>query len=217
VTDTVAFDVIGTMFSLERVRHEITSRGAPPHALDLWFVESLRDYFSISHSGAYEPLANVLRATLPRSFATAGVNASEEDVAAITGAFRELEPVDGVGEACDEFIEAGWRLVTLTNGSEELTGALLERAGLTRHFSAMLSCDSIRISKPHPDVYAMARKEATGSLWLLASHAWDVAGAKRAGLRAAFVGTDGVYPSVFPGPDVIEPDLPSAARSILAH
>ncbi|HYV02062.1 MAG TPA: hypothetical protein VEM93_06960 [Actinomycetota bacterium] len=40
---TVAFDVIGTLFTLERPRRRLADRGAPEHSLDLWFAQTLRD------------------------------------------------------------------------------------------------------------------------------------------------------------------------------
>lgn len=83
--------------------------------------------------------------------------------------------------------EAGWRVITLTNGREEFTRGLLEGAGFGNRFVASLSCDAIRKTKPHPDVYDMAKREATGEVWLVAGHAWDVAGASAAGLRTAWI------------------------------
>jgi 2-haloacid dehalogenase len=204
--ETVAFDVIGTLFSLDRVRARIVEAGAPEHALERWFAEALRDYFAISHSGGYEALGAVLRSSLVRTLDSMDLDAGGEAVGRIMSSLREME------------LSAGWRIVTLTNGSEELTRDLLERAGLDRHVSAVLSCDSIGISKPHPDVYALAKRHAAGELWMVAAHAWDIQGAARAGLRTAFVSAkESSYLDVFPAPDIIAPDLVSVAEAVLAR
>lgn len=64
---TVAFDIIGTCFSLDKPRQRLVELGAPPHALELWFAQTLRDAFGLSPAGSYRPLKEVLEAELPRT------------------------------------------------------------------------------------------------------------------------------------------------------
>lgn len=200
---TVAFDIIGTLFSLDKVRAEL-----PANTLEKWFAGGLRDYFSISHSGAYTPLADVLRATLP----------PDADAERVMSAFRSLDPAPEAEDAIHRLGEQDTKVLALTNGSEELTRGLLERVGLDKHFAALLSCDSIQISKPHPRVYALARDLAEGELWMAASHPWDIAGAARAGLLTAWISEGrGAYPGIFPAPDIVASDLGVAAGEILAY
>ena len=53
---------------------------------------------------------------------------------------------------------------------------------------------------------------------LVAAHAWDVAGAQRAGCAAAFVARPGmVLDPLAPVPDVVGPDLLAVADGILAR
>jgi 2-haloacid dehalogenase len=206
---TVAFDVIGTLVGLESLRQALNHQGAGPRTLELWFAESLRDYFSISHSGGYSPLLEVLRAGLARH------NIRDRD--AVMSILPRLDPMPGAEDACRLLAEDGTKLIALTNGSEALTNSLLDHGGLKDRFDAVLSCDSIRVSKPHPSVYAMARDAAAGELWMVASHAWDIAGAGRVGLRTVLIYPEQeLVPEVFPRPEVIAPDLISAARAILS-
>ena len=213
---TIAFDILGTLFSLESLRPELTARGAPSQALELWFAESLRDYFAASHAGAYLPLKEVLRAAVPRTLDSLGATADPDQIDRIMQRLPELDLVPGAESALGALRKRGCKLLALTNGSEEVTRALLDRAGILDWFQALLSCDSIRVSKPHPDVYAMARAESAGELWMVAAHAWDVAGAKKAGLATAWIaGKEGRYLDVYPSPDVTAPDVESAAEQIL--
>jgi 2-haloacid dehalogenase len=207
-TRTVAFDVIGTLVTLENARSELQRQDAGAHVLELWFAESLRDYFSISHSESYSPLGEVLRAGLTRH----GIG----DPDAVITAFKKLDPKPGAGDACRMLVESDSKIVALTNGSEELTESLLSHGGLAGYFDDVLSCDSIRVSKPHPRVYEMAKRIAEGDLWMVAAHAWEIAGAARAGLRTvlAYERPDRV-PEVFPAPEIIAPDLVGAAHAIL--
>ncbi|MGH2571985.1 MAG: HAD family hydrolase [Actinomycetota bacterium] len=215
---TVAFDVIGTLFTLDRPRDRLIALGAPREALELWFAQTLRDAFAWSHAGGYRPLKEFLEAALPRTLDSVGVEAGEETAAQVMEAFAELDPVDGAEEACSVLFDAGWRILALTMGSEESTRRLLSRAGLEDRFSLFLSCDRIGKTKPHPDVYEMARREAgPGALWLIAAHAWDVAGASRAGLRTCWVEhLEKRYLGAYPEPDVRASDLVDGVRRIVA-
>lgn len=217
-TGTVAFDVVGTLFSLEGLRDELVGLGAPPQALELWFAESLRDFVGLSHAGGYAPLAQFLAASLKRAVLPFGVEFSDSDVERAMGAIRGLEAAEGAEEACRSLTQAGWTVLALTNGSEDMTNHLLERAGIRNNFEAVLSCDSIGTSKPHPDVYDMAKKHATGELWMVAAHAWDVAGAARAGLKTVWISAkEKEYQSIYPEPDAVATDLAEAAEKILSR
>lgn len=193
--------------------------GPPPQTLELWFAQSLRDAFALSHAGGYRPLKEVLSAELPRTLAKAGVNTGSEAVANVVGAFAELEPQPGLREALVRASGAGVKLLALTNGSADSTRQLLERSGVLECFAALLSCDEVRRTKPHPEVYAIARRKAEGELWLVAAHAWDVAGALMAGLRGAYVSEqEGSYlESVYPEPDLVAATLQEAVDGILAR
>lgn len=213
---TVVFDVIGTLFSLERVRPEFTRLGAPELTLELWFAQSLRDFFAYSHAGGYVPMAEVMAAALPRALAMVDVDAAPAEREAVTAAMSELEPGEGAAEACAILSDVGCRVVALTNGSAALAGGLLERSGLDRYFDSVRSCDEIEVSKPAPEVYAMAEPRGDEPVWMVAAHAWDVAGAQRAGLRGAWVSAaEGVHLDAFPEPDVRADDLAGAARALL--
>lgn len=214
---TVAFDVIGTLFSLDRPREALVELGAPSAALGLWFAQTLRDAFAWSHAGRYRPLKDVLEAALPRTLAGFGVDADPDRVAAVVASFGELDPQPGAEEAVSMLAEAEWHLLTLTMGSAESIDRLLSRAGMRQHFAELLSCDAIATTKPHPDVYAMARERAGGELWMFAAHAWDIAGAAAAGLKTVYVtALEKRYLSIYPPPDIQADDLVSAARALLA-
>jgi 2-haloacid dehalogenase len=214
----VAYDVVGTVFSLERLRAPIAELGAPRDLLERWFVEGLRDYFAISHAGGYAPVLEVMGGALRRALEALGAETGAK-AEAVLGFLSELDPVPDAEECCRLFDEAGWRQIALTNWSHELVRSLLDRAGLGEWVRTVRSCDEVGTSKPHPRVYEMALEEARGEeAWLLAAHAWDTQGAVRAGMRAALVvPNDGAYNRVLPAPDVQAPDLVAAARAILGR
>jgi 2-haloacid dehalogenase len=214
---TVVFDIIGTCFSLSQVADALSRAGAPPHALPLWFARSLRDGFALSHAGGYQPLKAVLEAELARTLRQLQVAATPEQVGQITGSFGQLEPQPGFSELVAELAGDGWRILALTNSSSEATKGLLERAGALQHFSALLSCDQVQKTKPHPDVYELARREAQGDVWMVAAHAWDIQGAIRAGFRTIFISDlEGGYLEVYPEPDVTVARLSEVGSALRA-
>jgi 2-haloacid dehalogenase len=218
-SSTIALDIIGTCFSLAAPGRRLQELGAPEQTLELWFAQTLRDAFALSHAGGYRPLKEMLSAELPRTLLRSGVKADPQAISSVVATFAELEPQPGLREALSRAAESGVKLLALTNGSADSTRQLLARAGVLDRFAALLSCDQIRRTKPHPNVYAMARREAEGELWLVAAHAWDIAGALMAGLRGAYITEqEGAYlDGVYPAPDLTAATLEEAVAAVLAR
>jgi 2-haloacid dehalogenase len=213
---TAVFDIIGTCFSLDKPRQALARLGAPEHALELWFAQSLRDSFAVSHAGGYAPLRDVLKAELARTASQLGLKASDDDLRGVLGTFAELDPRPDLAQALQVLTDGGWRLLALTMGAAESTRGLLERAGLVDYFVALLSCDSISITKPNRATYQLALERSGVETWMVAAHAWDIAGASRAGLKTAFVtSVEGSYLDVYPKPDVVAGSLLEAALAIV--
>lgn len=214
---TVSFDIVGTLFGLDAPRRVLTQHGAPTPTFEVWFSGALRDYFARSHSGPYTPLKEVLEDTLERAGAVVGWDVDKGVTPEVMQSLRELAPVEGAKTALDRLADAGWKKIAVTNSSRDLVEDLLARAGLAGHFERVISCDDLDVGKPHPRVYEEAKRHSDGDPWLMAAHAWDVAGAMEAGMRAAWVSShERIYPDFLPAPDVTADDLDSAVTSVLA-
>ncbi|GAC1657232.1 MAG: haloacid dehalogenase type II [Candidatus Dormibacteraceae bacterium] len=213
---TIAFDIIGTCFSFVPMRRRLAEIGAGPLVFDLWFAQVLRDAFALSHSGGYTQLRNVFAAELPRTLRSAGIDAAEAEVASVVSLFAKMPAQPGLGEATQLLRDAGCKVIALTQGARDSTAALLAGAGLASAFDLILSADEVAKTKPHPDVYGLALAATEGEAWMVAAHAWDIAGAARAGMRTVFVAVDEseYLPGIYPPPDLIAPDLVTAAHSI---
>lgn len=213
---TAVFDIIGTCFSLEKTRQALLAMGAPETALDLWFAETLRDFFAFSHAGGYASMKKVLEAELGRTLGKLGIEASDAQRRQVVGTFAELDPRPDLSPAVDLLSHSGWRVLALTNGSDTSTRALLERAGIANRFADLASADSISISKPNRALYELARSRSEGVPWMVAAHAWDIAGAALAGMHTAFItSVEGSYLDVYPLPDIVAPTLLEAARAMI--
>ena len=101
----------------------------------------------------------------------------------------------------------GHRLVAFSNGVEASIRALLANASVLPYLEDVVSVDDLRTFKPDPAVYEyLVRRtgRAPAETWLVSSNAWDVIGAKAAGLRAAWVKRQ---PGAVFDPWEVEPDV----------
>jgi 2-haloacid dehalogenase len=216
---TAAIDMMGTFFSLEPLRQRLSSLGVPEGTLERWFAEAMRDQLAISLSGGYAPLSRTLSEALPRTLSALGrVPRESSRMDQVLKGFWVLNPVDGAARACTQLAASGWRLLALTDGSEEHTRALLDRAGLSRSFAAILSSDAVQSCRPHPDIYGMARELSDGECWVITSHAWDAAGASRAGLRSLWLSNrERRWLNVMPHPDAEASGFDEAIETLLRY
>jgi len=184
-----------------------------------WFLQVLQSAFLATITDTYSGFGAVGAAALDMTAEREGVRLSEEDRQSILGGMRELSPHPEVPAALDLLRDAGLRLAALTNNTAEVAEAQLQNAGLSDRFEKILSADTVRRLKPAPEPYQAAAEAlgvGTPQVRLVAAHAWDVAGAMRAGCAAAFVARPGmVLDPLAEPPDVVGADLSEVAASII--
>jgi 2-haloacid dehalogenase len=184
----------------------------------LWFNQMLQSAFVATITDAYTTFGEAAGAALRMTEDRLGMQISDEDRREILGGLRDLPPHPEVSESLDRLSEAGFRLATLTNSAQEVAEAQVENAGLTDKFEQILSADTARRLKPAPAPYRMAARTLgvpDRGMRLIAAHAWDVAGALRAGCAAAFVARQPFDPLV-EEPNVVGADLAEVADGIIA-
>src|SRR5919107_1404466 len=175
----------------------------------LWFNQMLQSAFVATITDAYTTFGEAAGAALRMTEERLGVEVSEDDRQEILGGLRDLPPHPEVPGSLDRLRDAGFRLATLTNSTQEVAEAQVQNSELRERFEMVLSADTAKRLKPAPAPYRMAAR-ALGipdrELRLVAAHAWDVAGAMRAGCAAAFVARQPFDPLV-ERPDVVGADL----------
>jgi 2-haloacid dehalogenase len=184
----------------------------------LWFGQMLQSAFVSNITDAYVTFGEAAGAALKMTEERRGVEVSDEDRQEILAGLRTLPPHPEVPESLDRLRDAGFRLATLTNSTQEVADAQIANAGLAYRFDQILSADTAKRLKPAPAPYRMAARVLgipDRELRLVAAHAWDVAGALRAGCAAAFVARQPFDPLV-EKPDVIGADLAEVADGIIA-
>jgi 2-haloacid dehalogenase len=146
---------------------------------------------------------------------------SEADEKAILGEVRKLPAHPDVRESITRLRTAGFRVAALTNSTGQVEEAQLANAGIRDLFDEALTADDAKRLKPAPEAYAAAARKLgvpLDRIRLIAAHAWDVAGAMRAGCAAAFVARRGaLWNPLLEKPDVWGTDLREVADQIIAR
>jgi 2-haloacid dehalogenase len=184
-----------------------------------WFLQLLQSALVATVTDAYSDFGQVGAAALEMVAEREGVDVSDEDRQKILGGMQKLPPHPEVAKSLDRLRDAGLRLATLTNSTRQVAEAQVGNSELRDYFEQILSADDVKRLKPAPEPYRMAA-ESLGveidGVRLVAAHAWDVAGALRAGCAAAFVARPGmVLDPLVDRPDVVGANLRQVTDRIL--
>jgi 2-haloacid dehalogenase len=213
----VAFDVVETLMPLEPLAARFERVSLPASALREWFARLLLYGVGLSAAGDYVPFPDVAAEALR---AVTGYRLGEQDVEYILAGLAELPAHPDAGHAMRTLADAGVRVCCLTNGSAEATAAFLARTGLERYVERVISAAEAHTWKPPARVYHHAAEVLAlppAQVGLVAVHAWDCHGAKRAGLITGWASRlEGRYGTLFAPADVTGADLAEVAHGLLA-
>jgi 2-haloacid dehalogenase len=214
--DVVAFDVNETLLDLAPVRAALVEQGEPEHLLTTVFARTLLTGFAAATAGTWCSFRAAFEASLAQ---VTELTAAQRST--VADAFLELSPHPDVEPALRRLREAGVRAITLTHGAAGVAEAGLARGGLTALVERTLTAESIRAWKPNREAYLWAAgvcDVAPDRMALVAAHSWDVLGARRAGLTAAFTSarSERVYADVFEPPHVQGASLVEVVDALLA-
>jgi 2-haloacid dehalogenase len=213
------FDVNETLLDLaaldphfERVFGDAAVRGE-------WFGQMIQSALVSTVTGNYSDFGAIGGAALQMTAGRHGIEVSEEDRRSILTTVPKLPPHPDSREGLERLRDAGFRLATLTNSTQQVAENQMENSGLGEFFEQILSADTVRRLKPAPEPYRLAAERLgveIGEIRLVAAHAWDVAGALSAGCAAAFGGRPGKVPDpLVELPDVVGADLREVAEDII--
>jgi len=180
----VLFDLNGTLTDTEPIGEALGASEAGDLVLD----RAVRSACVDALTGVYRPFTEHVRAAVTVEARRRGLGLAAIDEAVERAGALPARP--GADAALRYLRAHGARLAVLTNSGADAGRRTLEQLKLAGHFEAILGVDAVRSVKPHPSTYRHA-VEALGAephdVTLAAAHDWDVTGAKRAGLRTAYV------------------------------
>jgi 2-haloacid dehalogenase len=213
------FDVNETLLDLRALDPAFVQVFGDAAARREWFTQMIQSALVATVTGAYAPFGQIGDAALTMVAARRGVALGDDARRQLLGGMRSLPPHPEVRPALERLRAAGLRLAALTNSTAEVAEAQLTHAGLAELFELRLSVDAVRRLKPAPEAYQLAAERLgvpLGEIRLVAAHAWDIAGALRAGCAGAFVARPGmVLDPLVPAPDIVGADMTAVAEQIL--
>ena len=135
----VAFDIIGTVFSMEPMRPALMALGLPSLALDVLYSAGLRDTFALAATNTFAPFQSVLSGCLDELLAMQGLTVSSERKRAVLEMMKVLPPHEDAKAAFQILADAGIRVFALSNGAAGTTKGLLAAAGMDGLVEQVLS------------------------------------------------------------------------------
>lgn len=220
VPDVIIFDVNETMLDLRALDPHFERVFGDTGVRRLWFQQVVQNFLVTTVLGRYVEFGAIGRAALEMVADRLGRSLTDDDRRQILGTMRELPPYPEVRESLQRLKAAGFRLGTLTNSTKHVAEAQMRNAGLSDLFEQVLSADEVQRLKPAAEPYRMAAERfgvPISAVRLVAAHAWDIAGALRAGCKAAFVARPGmVLDPIQELPDIVGRDLREVVAKIIA-
>lgn len=146
----------------------------------------------------------------------------QEAATALAHAWKEAEPFPDSGPGLVQLNKAGIKVAALTNGSVEIAGSVLQRAGLALNDLTLFDITQAKAWKPHQDSYTYALNRMNlqpHEVMMVAAHPWDCNAALRLGMKAAYIQRDeeATFPSFFNQPQLVVRSFEELASALLAQ
>lgn len=188
----IFFDVNETLLDLSAMRTSVSKAlGGRDDLLPLWFSTMLHHSLVDSTTGRFHTFGEIGVASLMMVAEIQGIEITKEEAKkAIVTPLQSLPPHPDVVAGLKALKAKGYTLVSLTNSSNKGVYTQFKNANLLSFFDARLSVEDINLYKPDTRTYEWAANKMgvkPEEAMLVAAHGWDIAGAKQAGWRAAFI------------------------------
>ena len=219
----IFFDVNETLLDLTAMRSSVgEALGGRDDLLPLWFSTMLHHSLVDSTTGRFHTFGEIGVASLLMVAEIEGIELTKAQAkTAIVTPLRSLPPHPDVRDGLQALKNKGYKLVSLTNSSNQGVYTQFKNADLLSYFDERLSVEDINLYKPDTRTYEWAIEKmgiAAEDAMLVAARGWDIAGAKQAGWQAAFIARPGkvLYPlaiapdTVVSGLDELVSQLPDA-------
>lgn len=190
--NTLAFDVYGTLVDPAGIAAQLrTDLGeAADGFASVWREKQLEYSFRRGLMQLYATFATCTADAFDHTAARFGHVFAAQRRAEILDAYKRLPSFAEAAPALHRLRASGHRLFAFSNGTAADVAEVLTYAGLRPLLDGVVSVDDVKTFKPAPAVYAHARRATgawSGPCWLVSGNAWDVIGARAAGLDAAWI------------------------------
>ena len=193
----LVFDAYGTLFDVHSISATCESLfpGEGAKLSRLWRTKQLEYTWLRSLMGRYVQFEDITRDSLDVACSALGLALTQSGATVLMDGYRHLSPFLEVKAVLASL--HGRKLAVLSNGSPAMLNAVIEHAGLSRAFDAVISVDELKTFKPHPSVYGLAPRHlgvGIDEVGFVSSNFWDIAGATSYGFRTFWVNRNGAQP-----------------------
>ncbi len=195
----IAFDAYGTLFDVHSVA-ALAEQRFPGHGSRLsalWRSKQLEYTWLRTMSDRYAPFDAVTRDALRHAARALGLALAADDEARLMAQYASLSAFPETVAALRALRELGVPLAILSNGTPAMLEVSARSAGMHELFDRILSADTVRRYKTHPEVYALATAAfdcEPGSIVFASSNGWDAAAGAWFGFDAFRVDRSGAPP-----------------------
>jgi 2-haloacid dehalogenase len=189
--------------------------------VDEWFGQTILYSESATLTDTFVPFGQLGAGVLRMLGRIHNISISEADVADLGKGLASLPAHPDVPDSLRKLKDAGYRLVTLTDSPVIPGRGPLQAAGLADLFQRQFTAETVRRYKPARETYQMvahAMGAELSELCMIASHPWDLIGARTAGCSAALIERAGVAPLILSSlkqPQIIAPTLTEIATQLV--
>ena len=209
--ELLVFDVNETLLDLSALRPAFIGALGSTEAMGEWFARLLHGSLVANHTNRYRPFGVIGLEALHMVASKRGIELPESEAVAVVDGMRRLPPHPDVVDGLTALQAAGFRMITLTNGSDDAASDQIRNAGLSSFFEATLSVDRVQRFKPAPEAYLTASIHTdveVDKMLMVAAHDWDILGARTVGVDGAFISRPGAVWSLPDAlPDIVATDI----------
>lgn len=186
----VFFDMNETLLNLSLLGQQFDKHFEDRYVLKYWFTKLLHSSTIMGIMDEYRNFGELAEITLENLFFENNKPLSDVVKNEILGEFKKLPAYDDVRPALNQLKENNIRVIAVSNSSLTMIKEQLTNSGIIDLFDSYYSVDSVKKYKPFKDIYlSVAKKEGlnTNNIVMVATHDWDLFGAKKAGLITAYI------------------------------
>jgi 2-haloacid dehalogenase len=186
----VFFDMNETLLNLSLLKEQFDKHFDDQYILKYWFTKLLHSSTIMGIMDEYRNFGELAAVALENLFFENNKSLSSEVKAEILGAFRKLPAYEDVRPTLRVLRNNDIRVIAVSNSSLEMIKEQLSNAGIMDLFDSYYSADKVENYKPFKDIYLSAAKQEglqTENIVMVATHDWDLFGAKKAGLTTAYI------------------------------
>jgi len=215
----VFFDMNETILNLSLLKENFAKSFDDDYVLKYWFTKLLHTSTVTGVMDDYKNFGELAAVVLENIFYESGKELTPEIKTDILGSFRKLPAYDDVAEALKLLRQNNIRTIAVSNSSLVMIQEQLANAGILDLFDAYYSVDLVNKYKPFKDIYLYAAREENivpAEVVMVATHDWDLFGAKKAGLKTAYIERKKtIFNPYYLQPDISKKNLVELVQEII--